>query len=78
MSQVIAVEELRQLVERVERLQEEKQAIADDIKDVFAEARSRGFDVKAMRGVIRLRAMDQSKRQEAEAVLETYKSALGL
>ncbi|HYI43703.1 MAG TPA: DUF2312 domain-containing protein [Sphingomicrobium sp.] len=74
----IAADELRLLIERIERLEEEKRAISDDIKDVFAEAKSRGYDTKAMKAVIRLRAMESHVRQEAEALLETYKAALGL
>lgn len=74
----IAADELRLLIERVERLEEEKKAIADDIKDVYAEARSRGYDGKTMRAIVRLRKMEKHVREEAEALLDTYKSALGL
>ena len=78
MSDVIAADQLRLLIERIERLEEEKRGIADDIKDVYAEAKSTGFDVKTMRSIIRLRKMEKHHRDEAEALLETYKAALGL
>ena len=74
----IAADELRLLIERIERLEEEKKSMADDIRDVYAEAKSRGYDAKAMRAVVRLRKMDTNARQEAEAILDTYKAALGL
>lgn len=69
---------LRLLVERIERLSEEKKAIADDIRDVYAEARGRGYDPAIMRQVVRLRKMKPDDRAEMEAILEAYKSALGL
>jgi uncharacterized protein (UPF0335 family) len=74
----VAAAELKQFVERVERLEEEKKAIADDIKDVFAEMKGRGFDVKAVRQILRIRKQDHSERQEMEAILELYMSALGM
>jgi len=74
----IAADELRLLIERIERLEVEKKAMADDIRDVYAEAKARGYDAKAMRAVVRLRKMDTNARQEAEAILDTYKAALGL
>lgn len=74
----VAAEELKQFVERVERLEEEKKAIADDIKDVFAEMKGRGFDVKAVRQILKIRKQDHSERQEMEAILELYMSALGM
>jgi uncharacterized protein (UPF0335 family) len=74
----VAAEELKQFVERIERLEEEKKAIADDIKDVFAELKGRGFDVKAVRAILRIRKQDHSERQEQEAILELYMSALGI
>ena len=74
----IAADELRLLIERIERLEEEKKAMADDIRDVYAEAKARGYDPKTMRTVVRLRKMDTNARQEAEAILDTYKAALGL
>ena len=74
----IAADELRLLIERIERLEEEKQAIADDVKDVYKEAKSRGYDAKTIRALIRLRKMETHERQEAEALLDTYKAALGM
>ena len=74
----VAGEELKQFIERVERLEEEKKALADDIKDVYAEAKGRGFDTKAIRAVIRLRAKEPHEREEEEAILELYKSAIGM
>ncbi len=73
-----AKDHLKAFVERVERLEEEKKAIADDIRDVYAEAKGNGFDVKALRTVIRLRKLDVNERKEQEAVLETYLHALGM
>ncbi|MCR9220369.1 MAG: DUF2312 domain-containing protein [Alphaproteobacteria bacterium] len=69
---------LRSFIERVERLEEEKKAIADDVKEVFAEAKSQGFDVKTMRKIISLRKKDPDDRAEEDALLETYMSALGM
>jgi uncharacterized protein (UPF0335 family) len=74
----IAAEQLRLFIERIERLEEEKRGIADDIKDVYSEAKSNGYDAKVMRDIVRLRRMEAHDRQEWEAVLDTYKSALGL
>ena len=74
----IAAEELRLLIERLARLEEEKKAIADDAKDVYGEAKARGYDTKTMRAIVRLRKMEKHTREEAEALLETYKAALGL
>ena len=71
-------EQLKAFVERIERLEEEKKTIADDIKDVFAEAKAMGFDTKALRTVIRLRKQDVSERQEQQAILDTYLHALGM
>jgi uncharacterized protein (UPF0335 family) len=73
-----AKDQLKAFVERVERLEEEKKAIADDIRDVFAEAKGNGFDVKALRQVIKLRKQDANERREQEAILETYLHALGM
>ena len=73
-----AKDQLRAFVERVERLEEEKKAIADDIKDVFAEAKANGFDTKALRALVRLRKQDADERKEYETVLETYMHALGM
>ncbi|HEV2746932.1 MAG TPA: DUF2312 domain-containing protein [Allosphingosinicella sp.] len=74
----IAADELRLLIERIERLEEEKKAIADDVKDVYSEAKARGYDTKTIRAIVRLRKMESHVRQEAEALLDTYKAALGL
>ncbi len=73
-----AKEQLRAIVERIERLEEEKKAIADDIRDVYAEAKGNGYDVKALRTVVRLRKQDKDERAEQEAILETYLHALGM
>ena len=73
-----AKDQLRSIVERIERLEEEKKTIADDIKDVYAEAKGNGFDVKALRTIVRLRKLDTDERKEQEAVLETYMHALGM
>ena len=69
---------LRLLIERIERLEEEKKAISDDIKDVYSEAASTGYDKKILRQVIKLRKMRADERQEMEAVLEAYMAALGM
>ena len=74
----VAADELRLLIERIERLEEEKKGIADDVKDVYAEAKGTGYDVKTMRSIIRLRKMERDARMEQEALLETYKAALGI
>jgi uncharacterized protein (UPF0335 family) len=73
-----AKDHLKAFIERVERLEEEKKAIADDVRDVYAEAKANGFDVKAMRTIVRLRKQDVNERKEQEAVLETYMHALGM
>ena len=70
--------QLRQFVEQIERLEEEKKAIAADIRDKFAEAKSQGFDVKAMRKIVQLRKKSAVERQEEEGVLEVYMHALGM
>ena len=70
--------QLRQLIEQIERLEEEKKGLSDDIKDKFAEAKAVGFDVKALRQVIRLRKKSQTDREEEEAILEVYLHALGM
>jgi len=74
----VSAEQLRLFIERIERLEEDKKGIADDIKDVYAEAKGTGFDAKTMRKIVALRKMDKGARQEAEALLDTYKAALGL
>jgi uncharacterized protein (UPF0335 family) len=73
-----AKEQLKAVIERVERLEEEKKAIADDIRDVYAEAKVNGFDVKVLRTVVRMRKQDINERKEQEAILETYLHALGM
>lgn len=74
----VSAEQLRLFIERIERLEEDKAGIAGVIKDVYAEAKGTGFDAKTMRGIVKLRKMDRPARQEAEALMETYKAALGL
>jgi uncharacterized protein (UPF0335 family) len=74
----VARDQLKAIVERIEHLEEEKKAIADDIKDVYAEAKGNGYDVKALRKIIRLRKQDKNERAEEEAILETYLHALGM
>jgi uncharacterized protein (UPF0335 family) len=73
-----AKDQLKAIVERIEHLEEEKKAIADDIKDVYAEAKGNGYDTKALRKIIRLRKQDKNERAEEEAILETYMHALGM
>jgi uncharacterized protein (UPF0335 family) len=77
-SQTVAAGQLRAFIERIERLEEEKQSLADDIKDVYAEMKGTGFDTKAVRTIVRLRKKDQAERQEEEAILDLYKTALGM
>ncbi|CAN5381473.1 DUF2312 domain-containing protein [soil metagenome] len=74
----VAADQLRLFIERIERLEEEKKGISDDLKDVYLEAKATGYDVKTMRSIVRLRKLEKHVRQEAEALLETYKNALGL
>ena len=69
---------LRLLIERIERLEEEKKGIADDIRDVYSEAKSQGYDVKIMRQIVRLRKLKPEERKEMELLIETYKAALGI
>lgn len=78
MTDNVSAEQLRLFIERVERLEEEKRGMMDDIKDVYAEAKSTGFDTKTMKAVVRLRKMEKHHRDEADALLETYRNALGL
>ncbi len=70
--------QLKAIIERIEKLEEEKKAISDDIKDVYGEAKGNGFDVKALRTIIRMRKQDADERQEQETILETYMQALGM
>lgn len=74
----IAAEQLRSFVERIERLEEEKKALADDIRDLFAQAKASGFDLKVLRQLLRLRKLDQAERQEQETLLDIYRRALGM
>lgn len=74
----IAVDRLRSLIERIERLEEEKKALSGDIRDIFAEAKSAGFDVKIMREILKLRKMNAADRDEQEYLLDTYRKALDL
>jgi len=75
---MVAKEQLKSVVERIERLEEEKKAIADDIRDIYAEAKANGFDVKVLRQVVSLRKKDLTERQEQEAVRDLYMQALGM
>lgn len=75
---MVAREQLKSVVERIERLEEEKKAIADDIRDVYAEAKANGFDTKVLRQVVSLRKKDLTERQEEEAVRDLYLQALGM
>lgn len=74
----VAAGQLRAFIERIERLEEEKSTIADDIKEVFAEAKGTGFDTKAMRTILRLRKKDRAEREEEEAMIDMYLNALGM
>ena len=73
-----AKDHLKAFVERIERLEEEKKAIADDVRDVYAEAKANGFDTKALREIVRIRKQDADERREHETILETYMHALGM
>jgi uncharacterized protein (UPF0335 family) len=73
-----AKDQLKAFVERIERLEEEKKATSDDIRDVYAEAKGNGFDIKALRSIVRLRKLDSDERREQQEVLETYMHALGM
>jgi uncharacterized protein (UPF0335 family) len=77
-NEATADERLRLLIERIERLEEEKRGISDDIKDVYLESKSTGFDVKAMKAIVRLRKLERKEREEQEAMIELYKERLGL
>ncbi|TFG86912.1 MAG: DUF2312 domain-containing protein [Hyphomicrobiales bacterium] len=76
--QTSAKDQLRAIIARIERLEEEKAALSADLREVYAEAKGNGFDVKALRAVVRIRKQDENKRREEEAVLETYLHALGM
>ena len=73
-----AKDQLKAIIERIERLEEEKKATSDDIRDVYAEAKGNGFDVKALRSIVRLRKLDTDERREQQEVLETYMHAMGM
>ena len=73
-----AKDQLKAIIERIERLEEEKKTISDDIRDVYAEAKGNGFDAKAMRIIVRMRKQDKNERAEQEAIVETYMHALGM
>jgi uncharacterized protein (UPF0335 family) len=73
-----AKDQLKAVIERIERLEEEKKATSDDIRDVYAEAKGNGFDVKALRSIVRLRKLDTDERREQQEVLDTYMHALGM
>jgi uncharacterized protein (UPF0335 family) len=70
--------QLKAIVERIERMNEEKQAVADDIKEIYTEAKGAGFDIKTLRAIVKIRKQDKAKREEQEALLETYLHALGM
>ena len=74
----VAADQLRLFIERIERLEEEKKAMADDVRDVYAEAKANGYDTKTMRKIVALRKMETHARQEADALMDTYRTALGL
>lgn len=74
----VAADQLKAIIERIERLEEEKKTIADDIRDIYAESKGNGLDVKALRTIVRLRKMDANDRAEQEAILETYLQAMGM
>lgn len=74
----VQAEQLKQFIERIEKLEEEKAALGGDIRDVYAEAKANGYDPKIMRQVVRIRKMDKNERDEQEHLLDTYKAALGL
>jgi uncharacterized protein (UPF0335 family) len=78
MSDIIQAEQLRLFIERIERLEEEKKGISDDIRDVYSESKGQGYDTKIMRAIVRLRRMEKNDRDEMDALLDTYRIALGL
>ncbi len=77
-SQTVAAGQLRAFIERIERLHEERDSLGDDLKEVYGEAKGTGFDTKAIKTIVKLRKMDPAERQEAEAILDLYKAALGM
>ncbi len=78
MAEAVTDDRLRLFIERIERLEEEKKGIADDVRDVYSEAKGQGYDAKIMRQIVRLRKMPLQDRQEMEAILDLYKAALGI
>lgn len=74
----IAIEQLKSIISRIEKLTEEKASIADDIKDIFAESKANGFENKAIRAIIKIRKMAESEREEQETIIDTYMHALGM
>ena len=78
MTDAIQADQLRLFIERIERLEEEKQGMTDDIRDCYSEAKSQGYDAKIMRKIVALRKMETHDRQEMDAILDTYRTALGL
>lgn len=78
MSDSVASGQLRAFIERIERLEEEKKTIADDVKEIYGEAKSMGYDAKVIRKVVAIRKLDQNERMEQEAILDTYLAALGM
>lgn len=78
MTGTVAADQLRSIIERIERLEEEKQSIADDVKDVYGEAKANGYDVKVLRKIIALRKMDPAERSELESIMDVYMHALGM
>lgn len=74
----VARDQLKSIIERIERLEEEKKGIADDIRDIYAEAKAAGFETKALRQIVRDRKVDKDQRDEFEAILDTYRAALGM
>lgn len=74
----VAQDQLRAFIERIERMEEEKKAISDDIKEIYAEAKGNGFDIKVLRQIVRIRKQDHAERLEQEALLELYMAALGM
>jgi len=74
----IAGDRLRSFIERIERLEDERRALSEDIREVYSEAKGAGFDVKVMRQIVRIRKLDENERGEQEALLETYMAALGM
>lgn len=77
-SHAFAKDQLRAIIERIERLEEEKAVLASDVRDVYAEAKGNGYDVKALRTIVRMRKQDPNERAEAESILETYMHAMGM